>query len=71
MYYIGLDIHKKTISYCVKDQGGQICSEGVIAAHAGRSGPKGENGARGLYRSRRLLEVLELQTGLVTYGRCP
>jgi hypothetical protein len=32
MYYIGLDIHKKTISYCIKDQGGQICQEGVIPA---------------------------------------
>jgi hypothetical protein len=21
MYYIGLDVHKKTISYCVKDAG--------------------------------------------------
>jgi transposase len=35
MYYIGLDIHKKTISYCVKDQGGQICVEGAIAATRG------------------------------------
>src|SRR6185437_6735068 len=32
MYYIGLDIHKKTISYCVKDQSGQICVEGAIPA---------------------------------------
>jgi hypothetical protein len=23
MYYIGLDVHKKTISYCVKDAIGQ------------------------------------------------
>ena len=23
MYYIGLDVHKKTISYCVKDVSGQ------------------------------------------------
>ena len=28
MYYIGLDVHKKTISYCVKDASGQV--------HAGR-----------------------------------
>ena len=28
MYYIGLDIHKKTISYCVKDATGQIYREG-------------------------------------------
>jgi len=24
MYYIGLDVHKKTISYCVKDGSGRI-----------------------------------------------
>jgi len=24
MYYIGLDVHKKTISYCVKDAAGKI-----------------------------------------------
>ena len=30
MYYIGLDIHKKTISYCVKDASGQIHREGKI-----------------------------------------
>ena len=24
VYYIGLDVHKKTISYCVKDASGQI-----------------------------------------------
>jgi hypothetical protein len=28
MYYIGLDIHKKTISYCVKDTSGQVHQEG-------------------------------------------
>ena len=28
MYYIGLDVHKKTISYCVKDAAGKIYSEG-------------------------------------------
>ena len=32
MHYIGLDIHKKTISYCVKDEGGRVCGEGTIAA---------------------------------------
>jgi transposase len=32
MYYIGLDVHKKTISYCVKDVSGQIHAEGAIAA---------------------------------------
>ena len=32
MYYIGLDVHKKTISYCVKDVSGQIHQEGTIGA---------------------------------------
>jgi transposase len=32
MYYIGLDVHKKTISYCAKDVGGQIQRQGTIAA---------------------------------------
>src|SRR6202158_4915680 len=32
MYYIGLDVHKKTISYCVKDASGQIHWEGTIGA---------------------------------------
>jgi len=30
MYYISLDVHKKTISYCVKDGSGQIHAEGAI-----------------------------------------
>ena len=32
MYYIGLDVHKKTISYCIKDASGQVQREGKIAA---------------------------------------
>src|SRR5579862_14063 len=32
MYYIGLDVHKRTISYCVKDGSGAIHSEGAIPA---------------------------------------
>ena len=32
MYYIGLDVHKKTISYCVKDAAGCVFSEGKINA---------------------------------------
>jgi transposase len=32
MHYIGLDIHKKTISYCVKDESGRVWGEGTIAA---------------------------------------
>ena len=32
MYYIGLDVHKKKISYCVKDSSGKIYAEGWIPA---------------------------------------
>ena len=32
MYYIGLDVHKKTISYCVKDVSGRIQQEGKIGS---------------------------------------
>jgi hypothetical protein len=32
MYYIGLDVHKRKISYCVKDSSGRIHSEGWIPA---------------------------------------
>ena len=32
MYYIGLDVHKKKISYCVKDGSGRIYLEVAIAA---------------------------------------
>ena len=32
LYYIGLDIHKKTISYCVKQVDGKVIQEGKVAA---------------------------------------
>jgi len=32
MYYVGLDVHKKTIAYCMKLVDGQIVDEGVIKA---------------------------------------
>src|SRR6201997_4027423 len=32
MYFIGLDVHKKTISYCVKDAAGRVCQEGKIGS---------------------------------------
>ena len=32
MYYIGLDVHKRKISYCVKDGSGKIYAEGSIPA---------------------------------------
>ena len=32
MYYIGLDVHKQTISYCVKDAAGCVHQEGKIGA---------------------------------------
>lgn len=33
MYYVGLDVHKKTVSYCVKDAGGVVTAEGVVLAN--------------------------------------
>jgi hypothetical protein len=32
MYYIGLAVHKKTISFCVKDAAGRVHQEGKVAA---------------------------------------
>ena len=32
IYYIGLDIHKKTIAYCIKKIDGTIVSQGSVAA---------------------------------------
>jgi transposase len=32
MYYIGLDVHKRKISYCVKDSSGKLYSEGSLSA---------------------------------------
>jgi transposase len=32
MYFIGLDVHKKTISYCVKDASGHVHQEGKLGA---------------------------------------
>jgi transposase len=32
MNFIGLDIHKKTISYCVKDAAGEVLAEGTISS---------------------------------------
>src|SRR5215467_6213532 len=32
MYYIGLDVHKKKISYCVKDGSGAVHAEGTVPA---------------------------------------
>ena len=37
MYYIGLAVHKKTISYCVEDASGQIHQQGKVGQHAGNS----------------------------------
>jgi hypothetical protein len=32
IYYIGLDVHKQTISYCVKDASGRIQQEGKVGS---------------------------------------
>ena len=35
MYYIGLDVHKETISYCVKDAAGRVQQEGKVGSTRG------------------------------------
>jgi len=35
MYYIGLDVHKQKISYCVKDSSGKVFAEGYHPARHG------------------------------------
>ena len=32
MHYVGLDVHKKTIAYCVKDAQGRLIERGELAA---------------------------------------
>lgn len=32
IYYIGLDIHKKTIAYCIKKIDGELVQQGVVSA---------------------------------------
>ena len=32
IYYIGLDVHKKTIAYCIKTVGGKTMRQGVVSA---------------------------------------
>lgn len=33
MHYVGLDVHKKTISFCIREANGRIVEEGVILAN--------------------------------------
>lgn len=35
IYYIGMDIHKKTISFCIKKQDGTIVEQGTVTANRG------------------------------------
>jgi hypothetical protein len=44
MYYIGLDVHKRKISYCVKDGSGKIHTEGSISATRLDLDPNGLSG---------------------------
>lgn len=37
MYFIGLDVQKRTISYCMKDAAGKIHQEGTIGIYAART----------------------------------
>ena len=33
LYYVGLDVHKKTVSYCTKQEDGRIVDQGVVEAN--------------------------------------
>ena len=49
IHYIGFDVHKKTIAYCVKTADGQIvkkahCRRSVRSCGGGRSGAKSARG---------------------------
>jgi hypothetical protein len=35
MYYIGLDVHRRTLRYCVKDGSGALHTEGTLPPRAG------------------------------------
>ncbi len=32
-YYVGLDVHKRTVSYCIKNASGAVMNEGVVSAN--------------------------------------
>lgn len=32
-HYIGLDVHKRTIAYCIKNAAGKIINEGSVATN--------------------------------------
>ena len=38
LYYIGLDVHKKTIAYCVKDVAGAVIDQGTVSANRAELG---------------------------------
>src|SRR5437588_12729023 len=48
MYYIGLDVNKKTISYCVKDVSGRVHQEGKLLGNALRTGRLDEDSSAAL-----------------------
>ncbi len=47
LHYIGLDVHKKTISYLIKTYAGQLVGRGQLAALAGPPSPPGRSNCRG------------------------
>ena len=51
MYYIGLDVHKKTISYCVKDSERAGPAGRQDRSHARRTGQLDEDSSSTLERS--------------------
>src|SRR3974390_1345325 len=61
MYFIGLDVHKKTISYCVKDAAGCVFQEGKIGST--RRGV--EAGGRTLPQPRMMAREATIFTGWI------
>src|ERR1700677_4020652 len=70
MYYIGLDVHKRKISYCVKDGSGRIHAEGSISATSG-AGPLDAIAAAAVERGDGSDHVhgLDLRSSPATCGR--
>ena len=57
IHYIGLDVHKKTISYCVKTADGQIVEQGKLEATRGAAALGAARNGRGTAPWRRHCSV--------------
>src|SRR2546427_9588482 len=67
MYYIGLDVHKKAISYCVKDASGQVHQ----GCKVGAAGWELEEWMNTLPQPWAVAMEATMFTGLIYYHRLP